>query len=146
MTAEFDADVPVGFSANLNAASLSDLVQMHCLSGARCVARVNSGEEVGYLYFREGRVVHAMSPSHVGEPAALEILPGTRLVRADKQLADASRQQHVSRALLRARSRGQSGAQMAPFLVFWPTRPRVASPDDERCPRGTSPRAAACLW
>jgi hypothetical protein len=78
MTAEIDrapgADVPVGFSANINAASLSDLVQMQCLSRARCVARVTSGEEVGYLYFRDGRVVHAMSPSYVGEPAALEIL------------------------------------------------------------------------
>lgn len=75
MTAELDeAEIPVGFSANLNAASLSDLVQMQCLSGTRCVARVSSGEDVGYLYFREGRVVHAMSPSYVGEPAALEIL------------------------------------------------------------------------
>ncbi|HWA71792.1 MAG TPA: DUF4388 domain-containing protein [Polyangiaceae bacterium] len=75
MTAELtEADMPTGFSANLNAASLSDLVQMQCLSGARAVARVSSGEDVGYLYFREGRVVHAMSPSNVGEPAALEIL------------------------------------------------------------------------
>jgi hypothetical protein len=71
---EHDSEPPVGFSANINAASLSDLVQMQCLTGTRCVARVTSGEEVGYLYFREGRVVHAMSPSHVGEPAALEIL------------------------------------------------------------------------
>jgi hypothetical protein len=75
MTAEFDqADLPLGFSANLNAASLPDLVQMQCLSGARSVARVTSGEDVGYLYFREGRVVHAMSPSNVGVSAALEIL------------------------------------------------------------------------
>lgn len=75
MTAEFDqADFPLGFSANLNAASLPDLVQMQCLSGARCVARVTSGDDVGYLYLRDGRVVHAMSPSNVGVPAALEIL------------------------------------------------------------------------
>lgn len=71
---EHESEPAVGFSANINAASLSDLVQMQCLSGTRCVARVTSGEEVGYLYFREGRVVHAMSPSYVGEPAALEIL------------------------------------------------------------------------
>lgn len=71
---EHDAEPPLGFSANLNAASLSDLVQMQCLSGTRAAARVTSGDEVGYLYFREGRVVHAMSPSYVGEPAALEIL------------------------------------------------------------------------
>lgn len=64
----------VGFSANLAGAGLSDLVQMQCLSGATSVARVSSGDDVGYLYFRECRVVHAMSPSHMGEAAALEIL------------------------------------------------------------------------
>ncbi len=73
---DFDDDMtaPLGFSANLNAQSLSDLVQMECLSGAACVARVSSGDEVGYLYFRAGRIVHAMSSSSVGEAAALEIL------------------------------------------------------------------------
>ena len=64
----------VGFSANLKHASLTDLVQMHCLGGAQCVARITSGEHVGYLYFRGGNIVHAMSASHVGESAALEIL------------------------------------------------------------------------
>lgn len=71
---EHESDAPVGFSASLNAAGLSDLVQMQCLSGSRSVARISSGDEVGYLYFREGRVVHAMSSSNVGEAAALEIL------------------------------------------------------------------------
>jgi hypothetical protein len=64
----------LGFSANLAGAGLSDLVQMQCLSGNRGVARVSSGDEVGYLYFRDGRVVHAMSASYIGEAAALEIL------------------------------------------------------------------------
>jgi hypothetical protein len=67
-------DEKVGFSANLAGAGLSDLVQMQCLSGMTSVARVSSGDDVGYLYFRECRVVHAMSPSNVGEAAALEIL------------------------------------------------------------------------
>lgn len=71
---EQEEEMPQGFLASLKGASLSDLVQLQCLSGTDCVARVNSGDEVGYLYFRAGRVVHAMSPSHVGEPAAFEIL------------------------------------------------------------------------
>ncbi|MFZ5893301.1 MAG: DUF4388 domain-containing protein [Myxococcota bacterium] len=71
---EQDQEMPQGFWASLKGASLSDLVQLQCLSGTDCVARVSSGDEVGYLYFRDGRVVHAMSPSHVGEPAAFEIL------------------------------------------------------------------------
>jgi hypothetical protein len=68
------SDVRRGFSAKLNVASLSDLVQLECLSGNACVARVTSIDEVGYLYFRAGRIVHAVSASHVGEAAALEIL------------------------------------------------------------------------
>lgn len=63
-----------GFSASLNAASLADLVQFECVSGSTCVARVTADDEVGYLYFRAGRIVHAVSASNVGEPAALEIL------------------------------------------------------------------------
>ena len=67
-------DVRRGFSANLNVASLSDLVQLECLSGNACVARISSSDEVGYLYFRAGRIVHAVSAANVGEAAALEIL------------------------------------------------------------------------
>jgi hypothetical protein len=63
-----------GFRANLTGASLADLVQMECLARSTQVVRVISGEEVGYLYFRSGAIVHAMSSSAVGEPAAMEIL------------------------------------------------------------------------
>jgi hypothetical protein len=63
-----------GFRANLHGASLADLVQMECLSGRECVMRVSSGSEVGYLYFRAGQIVHAVSRRGVGETAALEIL------------------------------------------------------------------------
>jgi hypothetical protein len=64
----------LGFSANLNSSSLADLVQLQCLSGSTSVARVSSGDDIGYLYFRDGRVVHAMSPSNIGEEAAMEML------------------------------------------------------------------------
>lgn len=63
-----------GFRASLHGASLADLVQMECLSGRERVLRVSSGSEVGYLYFRAGQIVHAVSRRGVGESAALEIL------------------------------------------------------------------------
>jgi hypothetical protein len=63
-----------GFRANLHGASLPDLVQMECLSGRERVIRVSSGADVGYLFFRGGQIVHAVSRRGIGESAALEIL------------------------------------------------------------------------
>lgn len=63
-----------GFRANLTGASLADLVQMECLTGTTAVVRVISDDEVGYLYFKAGGLVHAMTASAMGEAAALEIL------------------------------------------------------------------------
>lgn len=63
-----------GFSANLTGASLVDLVQMECLANSTLVVRVVSGNDAGYLYFRAGQIVHAMSSNALGEAAALEIL------------------------------------------------------------------------
>lgn len=71
---ESSSDPRRGFSASLSAASLADLVQLECLSGTTCVARITASDEVGYMYFRGGRIVHAVSASNVGEAAALEIL------------------------------------------------------------------------
>lgn len=63
-----------GFRASLHGASLGDLVQMECLSGRERVIRISSGSEVGYLFFRAGQIVHAVSRRGIGETAALEIL------------------------------------------------------------------------
>jgi predicted regulator of Ras-like GTPase activity (Roadblock/LC7/MglB family) len=63
-----------GFRGSLHGASLADLVQMECLSGRERVMRVCSGSEVGYLFFRGGQIVHAVSRRGIGETAALEIL------------------------------------------------------------------------
>ncbi len=63
-----------GFRANLHGASLADLVQMECLSGQERVIRVSSGNDVGYLFFRGGQIVHAVSRRGIGETAAFEIL------------------------------------------------------------------------
>ena len=67
-----------GFRANLTGASLPDLVQLECLARTTQVVRVVSGDDVGYLYFQSGDIVHAMSSDAVGEPAALEILAWDR--------------------------------------------------------------------
>lgn len=64
----------VGFAAKLSGATLSDLVQMECLSGARRVVRVTTDDDAGYLYFRDGRIVHAMTRSSTGEGACLNML------------------------------------------------------------------------
>jgi len=63
-----------GFQARIKGANLADLVQMECLAGSRRVVRVTSGDQVGYLFFRSGQLVHALARSLVGEAAALEML------------------------------------------------------------------------
>jgi uncharacterized protein DUF4388 len=67
----------VGFRAQISGASLWDLVQMECLSRSRQVIRVSGEGGVGYLYFADGRVVHAVTSRLIGEVAALEILSWT---------------------------------------------------------------------
>jgi hypothetical protein len=67
----------VGFRAQISGASLWDLVQMECLSRSRQVIRIGGEGGVGYLYFADGRVVHAVTSKLVGEAAALEILSWT---------------------------------------------------------------------
>jgi hypothetical protein len=47
---------------------------MECLAGSRRIVRVASGNNVGYLFFRGGAVVHAIARSAVGEAAAFEVL------------------------------------------------------------------------
>ena len=68
---------PVGFRAELNGASLWDLVQMECMARSRRVVQVTGEGGVGYLYFASGRVVHAVTPRLSGTAAALEILNWT---------------------------------------------------------------------
>ena len=68
------SDSRPGFQAQIKGASLGDLVQMECLAGSHRVVRITSNSNVGYLYFRGGSVVHAVSRSLVGDAAALEIL------------------------------------------------------------------------
>ncbi|HEY6723095.1 MAG TPA: DUF4388 domain-containing protein [Polyangiaceae bacterium] len=63
-----------GFSASMSGLNLFDFVQMECLAGTRRAIRVTSGNKIGYLFFSEGNVTHALTPDASGEAAALQIL------------------------------------------------------------------------
>lgn len=76
MPSEVSEPVPVsaGFSAQVNGASVADLVQMYCQTRARAAIEVRSGLQIGYLFFDRGRLVHAELGSLVGEIAFVRIL------------------------------------------------------------------------
>jgi hypothetical protein len=63
-----------GFSASLSGACLPDLVQMACLSRTDGAFRVISDGRIGYLFFRQGQVVHAVIDDLTGLRAALDLL------------------------------------------------------------------------
>jgi hypothetical protein len=66
-----------GFHAQLDGASLWDLVQMECLARSHLVVEVTGEGGSGFLYFDGGRVVHATTARHRGVEAAYEILDWT---------------------------------------------------------------------
>ncbi len=63
-----------GFRAQLSGAALADLVQLECSARTTRAVRVTSSQGIGYLYFRSGEIVHAVTGECSGEAAALEIL------------------------------------------------------------------------
>lgn len=63
-----------GFAVRLEGAPLHDLVQLECLGRTRKIVRVRSGVRTGFLYFRDGNVVHAQAGAGTGEAAFGEIL------------------------------------------------------------------------
>jgi hypothetical protein len=67
-----------GFQAQLEGASLWDLVQMECLARSHVAFQVTGEGGVGHLYFDAGRVVHATTARNRGVAAALEILGWTQ--------------------------------------------------------------------
>jgi len=136
-----------GFRANLHGASLADLVQMECLSGRERVMRVSSGGEVGYLFFRGGQIVHAVSRRGIGETAALEILrwnDGTfEPCSAGWPDRDSIGSNWQNLLLLSAQHRDESGRHN---LVAFPgaraNAPRSSSPSRSSSPPPALPGAA----
>lgn len=63
-----------GFSVRLEGASLFDLVQFECMDRERKLLRVDAAGRTGYLYFREGNLVHAATADLLGEAAVRAML------------------------------------------------------------------------
>lgn len=124
-TASVPIPVSNGFRASLTGACLPDLVQMACLSRTEGAFRVISQGRIGYLFFRNGQVVHAMLDDLAGLPAALELLSwdaGTfepsNMSWPDLATIDVGWQNLI---LLSARQRDESGRHRVP-----PPKPSVA--------------------
>ena len=121
----------VGFHAQLEGASLWDLVQMECLARSHLIVEVTGEGGVGHLYFDAGRVVHATTARQRGEAAALEILGWTHgSVRASSRgwpaevpTIDVA---HES-LLLRAAKRRDEASNEASNLVTFPSRGHEAA-------------------
>ena len=47
---------------------------MECLAFSKRVVRITTFEDIGYLYFSGGQIVHARTRNHLGEEAAMAIL------------------------------------------------------------------------
>jgi hypothetical protein len=63
-----------GFAARLQDASLWDLIQFECMRRSRRIVRVSSRGFLGYVFFRDGDVVHATTGRQNGEAALGEML------------------------------------------------------------------------
>lgn len=63
-----------GFAARLQDASLWDLIQFECMRRSRRIVRVSSRGLLGYVFFRDGDVVHATTGHQNGEAALGEML------------------------------------------------------------------------
>jgi hypothetical protein len=114
----------VGFHAQLEGASLWDLVQMECLARSRLIVEVTGEGGVGYLYFDAGNVVHATTMRNRGQAAALEILGWTHGTfqasnRSWPTIAPTIEMSHESLLLRAAKRRDE---QNASNLVTFPAR------------------------
>jgi hypothetical protein len=67
-----------GFRAQIPGLDLATLIQMASAHRDRMVVRVGSDGREGYLYFDEGRLVHAAAESALGEAAVVRMLGWTR--------------------------------------------------------------------
>jgi hypothetical protein len=66
--------ISMGFSVQLEGASLFDLVQFECLGPERKIIKIIANARSGLLFFREGNLVHAVAGELVGEPALRSML------------------------------------------------------------------------
>jgi len=50
-----------------------DLLQMYALEQKKAILEIHNGAEIGYLYFQDGKIVHAETSDHKGEEAFYQI-------------------------------------------------------------------------
>jgi CheY-like chemotaxis protein len=64
----------VGFSGAISVQTLPDIVQLYVLSSATGLLSVDHGSSQGQLYFSQGAILHAVTPSACGDEAFYEIM------------------------------------------------------------------------
>jgi hypothetical protein len=62
------------FSGQVRGISLGSLLQLMALDAKTCTITVRSGEQIGHLYVKSGRLIHAISPTEEGLLAAFVLL------------------------------------------------------------------------
>jgi hypothetical protein len=128
-----DESTPSGFTAQVEGASLVDLIQMHCLNRSHAVFKVSTDLGVGYLYFDQGQVVHAEFNAEQGERALYEmfVLESGRFQPAQRAWpARPSIRASWESLVLRAaqqRDEAQSGVTPRPAAAN-PGNPAMSSP------------------
>ena len=62
------------FSGTITNTSLPDVIQLICIGGNSCRMWVRSGKKQGWIYFRDGEIVHSHTDNLSGEEAFYAIL------------------------------------------------------------------------
>ncbi len=65
---------PSGFKGTITNTSLHDIIQLICIGRSTCRMRVRSGTSRGWIFFRDGEIVHAETGEIQGEEAFYRIL------------------------------------------------------------------------
>jgi len=63
-----------GFSGTVTNTSLHDIIQLICIGRNSCRMLVSSREKTGWIYFRDGEIVHAECDGLSGEEAFYTIV------------------------------------------------------------------------
>jgi hypothetical protein len=132
-----EASLNEGFRAELPGWDLATLVQMACARGARACVEIERGEQRGYIYMNEGRLIHASLGTLVGEAAIGHMLawPGGSFALCERPWPlKPSINEHPDVVLLRlAQGRDEAANRVSPRPTAF-ARPPSSPP-------GVGPRA-----
>jgi hypothetical protein len=120
-----------GFAARLTGATLFDLIQFECLERSQRIVHVSDGSRVGFLYFRNGNLVHAVQGADAGEPAVRRMLrwQGGAFETCDGPWPARETIQTAWQGLLMgaAQAADEEAHERVPRLLPFPTREPVAT-------------------